>query len=103
MSQKNLPVHELKNDLIHDLEKTGENLKSQMKNQLIKSIVTIDSRVNSAKFEVIYSFAVDKKEREKTMGEVKEVRSDLWTEALRKADGNVNDAYIFYKELCYFS
>ena len=43
-----------------------------------------------------------KKDRQKTMKEVKEVRTDLWSTALKKAKNKSSDAYEIYCDLCSF-
>ena len=59
-------------------------------------------KMNSSKFEEAYILSVSKRQRLKTMTEVGEVRSELWQEAMRRADGNVNDASEIYEKLCSF-
>ena len=100
---------EFKNELFFDIERTGETLKENLEEQskelkefLEVSKKKIDSQVNCAKFQAAYGFTVSKKERLKTMKEVKEVRAELWREALKKAKGNTKNAYAFYKEACSF-
>ncbi|MDP4039527.1 MAG: hypothetical protein Q8P57_03025 [Candidatus Pacearchaeota archaeon] len=58
--------------------------------------------MDSLKFEEAYMLSVGKKQRLQTMKEVKEVRSELWQEALKKSNGNINDSYEIYEELCSF-
>lgn len=95
-----------RNNVFNDIERTGEELNEQLKGQmkefgeLMKK--KIDAQVNFAKFEAAYGFSVSKKERAKTMKEVKEVRQELWNEALKKANGDTKNAYSFYKMNCSF-
>jgi len=55
-----------------------------------------------SKFESAYTLSVSKKQRLKTMKEVKEVRNELLQESLKKANGNVNHASKIYEVLCAF-
>lgn len=97
-----LPNGNFINNIIKDINETGEEVKQQFKELSEKAQKRIDSKVNCAKFEAIYALTVSKKERKQTMKEVKEVRSDLWKEALKKAKGDTKTAYAFYKESCSF-
>ena len=58
---------------------------------------------NISKFEEVYVLSVNKRQILKTMDEVKEVRNELWQEALNKSNGNVNEASEIYEKLCNFS
>ena len=60
-------------------------------------------KMNSLKFEEAYTSSVNKKQRVQTMAQVKEIRNELWQEALKKANGNINDASKIYEKLCNFS
>jgi hypothetical protein len=93
---------QLMNQVFGDIEKTGENAKSQVEELLDVTLKKIDSQVNCGKFEAAYCFSVSKEEREKTMKEIKEVREKLWKEALKRARGKVNDAYDIYCQICSF-
>jgi len=90
------------NDVISEINQTGETLKNDFA-QLAKSAQKkIDSQVVSANFEAVYGLTTTKKQRKKTMGDVKEVREELWANALKKAKGNTNDAYDLYCKSCSF-
>ncbi len=97
---------EFRDNVFNDIERTGEELNEQLKGQmkefgeLMKK--KIEAQVNFAKFEASYGFNVSKKEREKTMKEVKEVRQEMWNEALKKANGDTKNAYSFYIKDCSF-
>ena len=93
---------EFRNNVFSNIEKTGEQLKEQMKDFEIVIKKKIDAQVNCAKFEASYGFSVSKNDRIKTIKEVKEVRQELWVEALKKANGNTKNAYSFYKKTCSF-
>lgn len=93
---------EFRNNVFSDIERTGEQLKEQMRDFEVVIKKKIDAQVNCAKFEASYGFSVSKNDRTKTMKEVKEVRQELWTEALKKANGNTKIAYSFYKKTCSF-
>ena len=93
---------EFRNNIINDIEKTGEFLKSQLKVFLEKSEKTIDSQVNCAKFEAVYGLIISKNERKKTMKEVKEIRNELWKNALTESKGDSKKAYTIYKKICSF-
>lgn len=93
---------EFRDNVFNDIERTGEKLNEQLKGQMIEFQVImkkrIDAQVNLAKFEAAYGFNVSKKQREKTMKQVKEVRQEMWKEALKKANGDKELAYTFYME-----
>ncbi len=57
---------------------------------------------NISKFEEVYVLSVNKRQILKTMAEVKEVRNELWQEALKKSNGNVNEVSEIYETLCAF-
>ena len=59
-------------------------------------------RSNSLKFEETYVTSVNKKQRVQTMNEVKEVRNELWQEALKKSNGDINDASKIYEKFYTF-
>ena len=90
------------NDVFNNIEQTGESFKQQFKELMDVAQKRIDSDVNCAKFEAAYGFSVSKKDRQKTMKEVKEVRTDLWSTALKKAKNKSSDAYEIYCDLCSF-
>lgn len=90
------------NDVFNTIEETGEDIKKQIGVLIGVARKKIDSQVNCAKFEAAYGLSVSKKEREKTMREVQEIRKELWKKALDKADGKTTDAYEIYCELCSF-
>lgn len=94
---------EFKDSLFNDIEKTGEELKVELKEEfgrLLDNKINsrIDSQINASKFEAVYALAVPKKERERTMNEVKEVRLEGWKKALKKANGDEEKAYEIYKK-----
>ncbi|MAG01776.1 hypothetical protein CMI42_00405 [Candidatus Pacearchaeota archaeon] len=94
---------EFKDDLFNDIEKTGEELKEELKEEfgrLLNNKINsrIDSQISASKFEAVYAFSVSKEEREKTMAEVKEVRSEGWKKALKEANGDEEIAYEIYKK-----
>lgn len=93
---------EFRNNVFSDIEKTGEQLKEQIKGfeTIIKK--KIDAQINCAKFEASYGFSTSKRDRIKTMKEVKEVRQELWNDALKRAKGDTKLAYSFYKDICSF-
>lgn len=92
----------LNQDIFRDIERTGEELKEELKGFVIDAQKIIDMQVNCSKFEAVYALTVSKKEREKTIKEVKEIRQGLWKESLKKAKGNPKNAYALYKEICAF-
>lgn len=94
---------ELKNFLFENLEQTEENLKGDIEDFVILAKKKIESQLNRVRFEAAYGLSLSKKQREKTMQEVKEVRAELWKEALEKANGDTKKAYAFYKSSCSFS
>jgi hypothetical protein len=87
---------EFRNNVFNDIERTGEQIKEQMKEFEAVMRKKIDAQVNFAKFEAAYAFNISKKQREKTMNDVKEVRLEMWNEALKKANGDKKLAYNFY-------
>jgi hypothetical protein len=89
-------------NIFENIEKTGEDFKQQFKELAIKAQKSMDSQINSTKFEAAYALSVSKKQRLQTVKEVKEVRTELWQEALKKANGNTNDASEIYENLCAF-
>ena len=93
---------EFRDDIFKNIERTGEEIKEQMAEfqEIMKK--RIDAHVNLAKFEAAYAFNVPKKQREKTMRQLKEVRQEMWSEALKKANGDTKLAYSFYKKACTF-
>ena len=104
MVQEYIIDPEFKNNLFNDIEKTGKELKEELKEEfgrlLNKKINSrIDSQINASKFEAVYALTVSKKEREKTMSEVKEVRSEGWKKALKEANGDEAKAYSIYKKV----
>ncbi len=88
--------------IFREIEQTGEQFKAKFKELAEKAQKGMDSKVQSAKFEAAYALTVPKSQRSKTMAEVKEVRNELWQEALMKANGDSNKATIFYDKLCDF-
>ena len=88
--------------IFREIEQTGEQFKEQFKLLAEKAQKGMDSKVQSAKFEAAYALTVSKSQRNKTMGDVKEIRNGLWQEALSKANGDSHKASIFYEKLCDF-
>jgi len=97
---------EFRDNVFNDIERTGEELNEQLKGQMKEFAELmkkkIDAQVNCAKFEASYGFSVSKNDRTKTKKEVKEVRQELWNEALKKSKGDTKNAYAFYKTNCSF-
>ena len=93
---------EFRNNVFNDIERTGEQIKEQMKEFEMVMKKKIDAQVNCAKFEAAYGFNISKNDRAKTMKDVKEVRQELWNKALKKANGDTKGAYSFYKKTCSF-
>ena len=87
---------EFKQEVFRNIEKTGEGFKEQFEQLTQLAKKRIDSQVNCSKFEAVYGFTVSKKERQKTMKDLREVRNELWKDALKKAKGDVKKAYAFY-------
>ncbi|MBS3075460.1 hypothetical protein J4429_03285 [Candidatus Pacearchaeota archaeon] len=102
MTQECVINKEFRNNVFSEIERTGVELNEQLKGQMIEFQETmkkrIDAQVNLAKFEASYAFNVPKFQRAKTMKEVKEVRQEMWKEALKKANGDSKLAYTFYME-----
>lgn len=84
-------------EVIKGIEETGEDLKQSFRELSEIAQKKIEAKTNSSKFEATYSMLVSKKQRLKTMKEVREVRSELWVNALKEAKGDVKTAYSFYK------
>ncbi len=103
MEQEYIINPEFKNNLLNDIENTGNELKEELKDELERLKNKINSRINSqinaSKFEAIYALTVSKKEREKTMKDVKEVRLESWKKALKEANGDEEKAYAIYKKI----
>jgi len=89
-------------NIFKNIEISGEKFKQEFKELAMKAQIAMDSQMNSSKFEVAYALSVGKKRRVKTMAEVKEVRNELWEEAIKKSNGNINDASEIYEKLCAF-
>jgi membrane-associated HD superfamily phosphohydrolase len=89
-------------NIFKNIELTGEKFKQEFKELAEKAQMAMNSQMNNSKFEAAYALFVNKKQRMKTMSEVKEVRNELWQEALKKSNGDVNDASEIYEKLCSF-
>jgi len=89
-------------NIFTNIERTGEQFKEQFKELALKAQGAMDKQVNYAKFEAAYALSVNKKQRVETMKQVKEVRQELWEEALKKSNGDVDDACNVYDDLCAF-
>ncbi len=101
MSEQEI-IFEEKKDIFRDIEKKGEEFKEQFEVLFEHAKKSMNIIVEGAKFEATYALSVDKKTREKTMKDVKEVREELWEEALKKANGDVNEAHNVYEKTCVF-
>ena len=89
-------------NIFKNIELTGERFKQQFQELATRAQMAMNSQMNTSKFEAAYALSVLKKQRVKTMDEVKEVRNELWQEALKKSNGNINDASEIYERLCAF-
>lgn len=89
-------------NIFRNIEVIGERLKQEMKEMSLKAQKIMDNQIDTSKFEAAYALSVSKKQRIKTREEVKEVRKSLWEEALKKTNGNINDACEMYEKLCAF-
>ena len=89
-------------NIFKNIELTGERFKQQFQELAVRAQMAMNSQMNTSKFEAAYALSVLKKQRVKTMDEVKEVRNELWQEALKKSNGNINDASEIYEKLCAF-
>ena len=89
-------------NIFKNIELTGERFKQQLQELAVRAQMAMNSQMNTSKFEAAYALSVLKKQRVKTMDEVKEVRNELWQEALKKSNGNINDASEIYEKLCAF-
>ncbi|MAG01873.1 hypothetical protein CMI42_00910 [Candidatus Pacearchaeota archaeon] len=65
----------------------------------LKRFKNEDGRKSSDVFEKVYTSNVSKEEREKTMEEVKEVRTEGWKKALDDANGDEDRASIIYEKM----
>lgn len=96
-------MEHMKNQAIFkDIERAGEEFKEQFKQLAKNAQIGMDSKVQSAKFEAAYALTVSKEQRKITMTEVKEIRGDLWEQAMKKANGDSVKASIFYEKICEF-
>ena len=89
-------------NIFKNIELTGERFIQQFQQLATKAQLAMNSQVNTSKFEASYALSVTKKQRMQTMNEVKEVRKELWQEALEKSNGNINVASEIYEKLCAF-
>ena len=89
-------------NIFKNIELTGEKFKQEFQELAVKAQMAMNSQMNTSKFEASYALSVSKKQRVQTMNEVKEVRNELWQEALKKSNGNINDASEIYERLCAF-
>lgn len=89
--------------IFRDIELAGEQFKQQFRQLAEKAQRGMDSKIQSAKFEAAYALTVSKSQRKLTMGEVKEVRNELWQEAMRKSNNDPKKASAFYDQLCDFA
>ncbi|MDO8509452.1 MAG: hypothetical protein Q7S27_07290 [Nanoarchaeota archaeon] len=88
--------------IFKSIDLAGERFKQEFKELATKAQVAMDRQVNISKFEAAYAISTSKKQRVQTMNEVKEVRNELWQESLKKASGDINEAYEIYEKLCAF-
>lgn len=91
-----------KKNIFKGIESTGESYINQFKRLSEKAQKSMTNQMNMAKFETSYAFSVSKEQRKNTMFQVKEIRNDLWKEALKQANGDVNVASNIYDRLCSF-
>lgn len=89
-------------NIFKNIELTGEKFKQEFQELAVKAKRTMNSQMNTLKFEASYALSVSKKQRMQTIAEIKEVRNELWQKSLKKAKGNVNDAFEIYEKLCAF-
>ncbi|MBS3083543.1 hypothetical protein J4423_01940 [Candidatus Pacearchaeota archaeon] len=91
-----------KQEIFKNIETTGKKYINQFKILAEKAQKSMANQMNMAKFEATYTLSVEKEQRKKTMFQVKEIRNDLWKEALKQANGDVNVASNIYDRLCSF-
>ena len=89
-------------EIFKDIEQAGQLMKQELVELSAKLKKNFDTCIQSAKFEAAYATTLTKGQRIKTMNEVKEVRNDLWKQALDKANGDTKKAHVFYDEFCDF-
>jgi len=89
-------------DIFKKIETTVDKFKQELQELAVRARIAMNSQMNTLKFEAAYALSVSKKQRLKTMKEVKDVRSELWQESLKKANGNVSEASEIYEKLCVF-
>lgn len=89
-------------NIFRNIELTGEKFKQEFQELAVKAQTAMNSQMNTSKFEAAYALSVSKKQRLRTMAEVKEMRNELWQESLKKANGNVSGASEIYEKLCAF-
>ena len=102
MKMQDIQIQKESQNIFKNIEIAGEKFKQEFKELAAKAQTAMDSQINSSKFEAAYALSVNKKQRMKTMAEVKEIRNKLWQEALKKSNGNINDASEIYEKLCAF-
>ncbi len=89
-------------NIFKKIELTGEKFKQEFQKLAVKAQMAMNSQMSTSKFEASYALSVSKKQRVQIMDEVKKVRNELWQESLKKANGNVRDAFEIYEKLCAF-
>ena len=91
-----------KKDIFKNIDITGERYIEQFKELAKNAQHAMATQVNAAKLEASYALTVSKEQRTKTMAEVKEVRNELWQNALKEANGDIKIASDVYDRLCVF-
>ena len=89
-------------EIFKEIEKTGEQFKQEFINLSRIAQKRIESQIQSTKLEAAYALTINKKQRAKTMSDVKNIRNELWKQSLDKANGDSKKATIFYDEICAF-
>lgn len=91
-----------KEDIFRDIDVTGKKFISQFKELAINAQKSMESKVQSAKFEAAYALSVNKEERLKSMSQIKEIRNETWEDALKMSNGDINAACDAYEKICSF-
>ena len=91
-----------KKEIFKNIEVTGEKYIEQFKELAKNAQYAMATQVNTAKLEASYALTVSKEQRTKTMAQVKEVRNELWQNALKEANGDIKIASDVYDRLCVF-
>ena len=91
-----------KKNVFKNIDMAGEQYIEQFKELADKATKAICKQMTVAKFEANYAFSVSKEQRAKNMSEVKEIRNELWQEALKESKGDVKIASNAYDIICAF-